>query len=93
MQITISEFAAWKHHPVTVEFMQYLKDVRLSLQDDLVEGHFTRGSTDETAQLTADAIGRCKLLRDLSAIEYTDILKFYDIDIEEGNNDGGIGQE
>jgi hypothetical protein len=68
-----SDFNAWKHHPITKAFRQYLSDYREALLKDHL-ARWEAGAIDSTDQ---EARGRAISLKEMAAIEFQHIALFY----------------
>lgn len=67
--LTEDNFGAWRRHPATKAFMQYLDDYAIKLAD----GHMNRWLSGETEpEKEAEAVGRVLTLREIIALEYQD---------------------
>jgi hypothetical protein len=87
--LTEENFGLWRRHPATKAFMQYLNDYAQTLAD----GHMNRWLEGKTErELEAEACGRVLTLREITALEYSDIKNQYPdpIDEEDIDNAGQI---
>lgn len=67
------EWDEWKRHPVTQEFMDYLKNLREKAKEEWAVGSYVGGLDSETLQRNAAALGHVDLLKALLETEYEDI--------------------
>lgn len=65
MILTEEEVLEWKSHQVTKEWFKYLKRLREDMKDAWSNGVFTGESSEATAQLNANALGKIQMLADL----------------------------
>ena len=65
----LEKYNDWLAHPVTVRFNQYLRRERESLKEQWANGSFTAPSAEQTALLTANAVGQCEVLSTLINLE------------------------
>lgn len=65
MILTDEEVLEWKSHQVTKEWFKYLKRLREDMKDAWSNGVFTGESSEATAQLNANALGKIQMLADL----------------------------
>jgi len=86
MDINAQEIAEWKQNPTTEKVFKYLLDRRLSLMEDLASGRLSEATIDGTAMKTANAVGECLTLKEITEISYKDISDFYQLEIEEEIN-------
>ena len=70
------EFANWMEHPVTKKYIQYLKDVTIAHQDELL--NVTNSTIDHPLMLIGNFGGRIYICDELSKITYDVINEFYD---------------
>ena len=64
------QFHGWKNHPVTVEIMAKLEELKQSLTSDLASGHTLATTADETALLTARIVGKIEGLTQILGLDY-----------------------
>lgn len=68
--MNVEQYQQWKDDPLTVLFLQFLRDYRLSLMETWAAG----GLQDKEALL---ALGRCQLADDLAGLDDDYISEFY----------------
>lgn len=76
IDITEADFNAWKHHPVTKRYLQFLRDFERDTEETLIiKLRSATASPDgfELGQLT----GFANAVRDMATLEYVHIAKFY----------------
>ena len=72
--ITQPDYQAWRHHPCSQMFLQYLRDYRHSLLVNLV----AKWEADEVSlALDTEVKGRVKTLSELAELPFDAILLFY----------------
>ena len=81
MEITISELAAWRVHPTTSKIMEYIKDFRENVKEELVRLPLN----SESSLMTAQAVSSCRILQHILELNYEDLVQFYDLEIEQEN--------
>ena len=85
--VTQAQFTAWRHHPVTRMFMQYLRDWRDDMKEDAVE-RWTAGALDSKSD--HELRGWFKALTEISDMRLDPIAKFYeDVDAMKNANARG----
>lgn len=65
MILSEDEVLEWKKHQVTREWFRYLRRLREDTKEAWSNGVFTGESSEATAQLNANALGKIQLLLDL----------------------------
>jgi hypothetical protein len=79
-QVTEEEFKLWLEDPVTKLLRLYAATERMRLMESWATGGQTSESADGTAQLNAQAIGKCVAYMDIAQINWTDIQKAQESD-------------
>ena len=59
------EVLEWKTHQVTKEWFKYLRGLREDMKEAWSNGVFTGESSEATAQMNAQALGKIQMLADL----------------------------
>lgn len=65
MILSETEVLEWKKHQVTKEWFKYLRGLREDMKEAWSNGVFTGESSEATAQLNANALGKIQMLADL----------------------------
>jgi hypothetical protein len=65
----LEQYNDWLTHPVTLALNHYLRSQRELLKEQWANGAFTAPSVEQTALLTANAVGQCEVLNDLLDLE------------------------
>ena len=71
--MTKEEYEQWKHHPLTQQFHQFLKDYRQSLMEQWATGQFSMSETGRNTEMVA----RAQCLHDLAEMDAEAISQFY----------------
>ena len=69
-----ADYQQWRHHQVTKVYLQYLKDFREGLRNQLLD-LLEAGQLDE--QLKHEAKGRLSALNECVFLEYAHMVRFY----------------
>ena len=67
--LILEQYNDWLTHPVTVALNRYLRQQRELLKEQWANAGFTAASSEQTALLTANAVGQCEVLQALIDIE------------------------
>ena len=74
MTISKEEFQGWLDHPVTKEYMEYLRKERESFKEAWAEGSFRVESNPTlTHQMTQTALDKCRALEEVLSLKYEDV--------------------
>lgn len=80
--ITQADYQAWRHHPCSKMFLQYLRDWRHSVLRSLL----AQWEADQvTLALDTEVKGRVKTLGELSVLPFEAIYEFYQEQSEESD--------
>ena len=63
-------YEEWLSHPVTVRLNHFLQDQKQALMEQWSRGNFTAAAAEQTAQLSANAVGQCEVLSVLIDLEF-----------------------
>lgn len=81
-QVTEEEFKLWLEEPATKLLRLYAATERMRLMESWATGGHAVESAEGTAQLNAQAIGKCLAYMDIAEIKFEDIEK-----VMQGNDD------
>lgn len=68
-QSTLEQYNDWLGHPITVRLNRYLRQQREALKEQWANAGFTAATSEQTALLTANAVGQCEVLSTLLNLE------------------------
>ena len=71
--VTEADFNAWKHHPVTIAFRQYIIDYRRAL----IDYHLAKWEANVLDEGDDEARGRVIGLQEIAELEFSHIALFY----------------
>lgn len=84
-QISKADYQAWRHHPVTKEFLQYLRDYRSSLHNELLE-RWEAGTLVGDSLIEQEIRGRSLILKEIGELEFEAMEQFYGSEVTEDGN-------
>ena len=65
----LEQYSEWLAHPMTVRLNRYLRQQRELLKEQWANAGFTSSTSEQTALLTANAVGQCEVLSTLLTLE------------------------
>ena len=80
-RITDQALGMWRAHPVTALLLQYLRDLRIQLADNIAKEIFNGRNVD--ASYISEVAIRCGVLQDVEELDASSINDFYGTEPQE----------
>lgn len=85
IELSADEMSAWRSHPTTGKFLQFLKDYRVQLAEEIATTIASGNTVDQLHMEKVVLI--CGIHLDLENLQFADIANFYSTPEKEGKED------